>query len=399
MKKLLLLCTLLGSVLPLMAQKVYFIYIESELRSPFYVKRGEQVYSSSSSGYLILSKLPDSTYTLMVGPGANMPEVRFEVALNGKDRGFLLKKFNDSWGLFDMQSLELLRPAGSGNGLGTGTRLREDRFTAMLSQAAADTSLLYQPVTATAATPVIKKQEEKPASANNTALVRDVATATASVPAKTETTVAATTETDSVKEMNTAAKVVDTPLVAASATLPAQATVDIDSVDSAKVVPVFKRSVISRYAESSTVEGYGLVYTDKDEGAVDTIRLTIPNPKFAFPEPAATPEVTAPAKADKPAYACKEQAGEKEFFKLRRNLAAIDSEADMTGAAVAAFRKRCYSVEQVKSLSSLFLTQAGKYAFLEAAYPYVYNRDQFATLQSELFEPAYLARFKALTTN
>lgn len=76
------------------SQRVYFIYLESEQAQPFFVKMGEQVYSSTSSGYLILSKLKDSIYNFTLGfPQEKYPEQSFKVEVRAKDKGFLLKKF------------------------------------------------------------------------------------------------------------------------------------------------------------------------------------------------------------------------------------------------------------------------------------------------------------------
>jgi hypothetical protein len=74
----------------------------------------------------------------------------------------------------------------------------------------------------------------------------------------------------------------------------------------------------------------------------------------------------------------------------------FESEKDMVAEAKSSFKKKCFSTEQIKSLSSLFLTQEGKWEFLEASYPNVSDKDKFASLQSELFEETYISRFKAL---
>ncbi|OLY93220.1 hypothetical protein SAMN05444008_1072 [Cnuella takakiae] len=382
----------------MLAQKVYFVYIQSESRNPFYAKMGDKVFSSTAAGYLILSKLKDSTYAFQVGPAANEGEQRFEISLSGKDRGFLLKKFTDGWGLYDLQTLAIIKPAGRATSLGNGTRVREDRFTTLLSQAADDTSLLYQPAVSIASS-VKKKKEEKPTVSKNLnpepAEVKPAETVAAGLEAKTDAPKPTPVDSITEKPVAESAKQPDT---VALATAPEPKPV---AADTRKAEPIYKRSQITRRSESSTVEGFGLVYLDDADGVVDTIRLVIPNPRqvFADAAPAEEKETTAVVKPAAPAVACNGQAGEKDFFKLRRNLASIDSEAGMTQAAVEAFRKRCFSVDQIKNLSSLFLTQSGKYAFLEASYPYVSNREQFATLQSELFDATYLARFKALTSN
>ena len=91
------------------AQKVYFIYLESENNHPFYVKMNDQLHSSGS-GYLVLSGLVDSSYQFSVGfPGAKT-ESKFLVPLSGRDRGFLLKSFDYGLGLFDLQKLSVIKP-------------------------------------------------------------------------------------------------------------------------------------------------------------------------------------------------------------------------------------------------------------------------------------------------
>src|SRR5437868_3815221 len=94
-------------VLTVSAQKVYFVYLQSEQGQPFFVKMNEKIYSSTASGYLILSKLRDSTYSFTVGfPDNRILEQKYSVTLNKKDHGYLLKDFGDKgWGLFDLQTL------------------------------------------------------------------------------------------------------------------------------------------------------------------------------------------------------------------------------------------------------------------------------------------------------
>jgi hypothetical protein len=46
------------------------------------------------------------------------------------------------------------------------------------------------------------------------------------------------------------------------------------------------------------------------------------------------------------------------------------------------FRKACFSTEQIRNLSGLFLTASGKFQFFDAAYPYV--SDQRSTQYCKL---------------
>src|ERR1700730_12280127 len=85
------------------SQKIYFVYLQTETAQPFYIKMNDKIHSSSASGYLILSKLNDSTYNFSVGfPENKWPEQAFSVRVNKKDHGYLLKNFGEKgWGLFD----------------------------------------------------------------------------------------------------------------------------------------------------------------------------------------------------------------------------------------------------------------------------------------------------------
>ena len=71
----------------------------------------------------------------------------------------------------------------------------------------------------------------------------------------------------------------------------------------------------------------------------------------------------------------------------------------MLDAAKKTFKNTCFSVEQVKNLSALFLNDAGKYIFFDAAYPHVYDSQNFGILQNILTDQYYISRFKAMIRN
>lgn len=77
-------------------------------------------------------------------------------------------------------------------------------------------------------------------------------------------------------------------------------------------------------------------------------------------------------------------------------MATQDTEADMLVVAKKNIKKKCFTTEQIKNLSALFLTNQGKYDFFELAYNYVSDKEQFALLQSELKDEYYMKRFKVL---
>jgi hypothetical protein len=181
----------------------------------------------------------------------------------------------------------------------------------------------------------------------------------------------------------------------------------------------FKRSQVKKYSESSTSEGFGLVYHDIFEGGQDTIRLLIPNPPIIFKQPTEqdssliqrefihvdelkrdtvqqTPIVVAVKNNASAKSQCKSIATSNDFFKLRKNMAAENTDEGMVAEAKKVFKSKCFTTEQIKNLSALFLTSAGKYQFFDAAYSHVSDQENFSSLESEIKDDYYLKRFRAL---
>src|SRR5688500_1695216 len=149
---------LLVSCLESFSQNTYFIYIQSETDHPFFVQINEKTYSSTASGYLILSKLKDSSYSFKVGfPQNKWPDQRFSMDIKSRDRGFLLKNFGEKgWGLFDLQTMGVQMSVENAVDKAGKTEMREvSAFTNILSKAANDPSLKDKPVFA------VNKKEEK----------------------------------------------------------------------------------------------------------------------------------------------------------------------------------------------------------------------------------------------
>ena len=77
-------------------------------------------------------------------------------------------------------------------------------------------------------------------------------------------------------------------------------------------------------------------------------------------------------------------------------MAAAGSEEDMLKLAKKSLKSKCYLVEQIKNLSKVFLKDAGKFAFFEAAYPFAFDSHNFAVLQNQLMETYYINRFQLM---
>ena len=152
MKKILqLFVFLLFSLSTIQAQKVYFIYLQTDNQQPFFARIGEKVYNSTSSGYLILSNLRDSNYAMKIGvQGSPVPDQSYSIAVNRKDQGFLIKDFGEKgWGLFNLNTTSVIMPASNPTSTvqTVKTEKREDNaFTNLLAKAADDSTIKEKPI-------------------------------------------------------------------------------------------------------------------------------------------------------------------------------------------------------------------------------------------------------------
>jgi|GEM_PF-1266594 len=166
MKYLVALLILFFCTLQTFGQQEYFIYLQTENSQPFYTRISNKVFSSTGSGYLILSKLPDSVTSITVGFPKNVfPEQQFNIPVNHKDGGYLIKNFGDKgWGLFNLQTasiiMTLTAPEEKKKPEISGVR-KTDAFSLLLANAVNDTAVLYAAVRAPKPAPPVVVVEKK----------------------------------------------------------------------------------------------------------------------------------------------------------------------------------------------------------------------------------------------
>ncbi len=418
----------------LFSQKIYFIYIQTEDRQAFYVRENNIVHSSTTTGYLILSKLRDSTYNYTIGfPQNKYPEQRFTLTLGAKDHGYLLKNFGQKgWGLFDLQSAAIIMSATSSAMINDSPREKIKDISAFadaLVQATGDETLLEAPL--------FKAEAKTSGPSNDTGLKQEITLVKMDTPQAEKTT-------GGKDRISSESKwAIDSALKTAVYTAqknsePEQKTVVPEKKsdagyksaadnganhpdDKQKSTPSVQLSylptTVNKYSESSTTEGFGLVYLDRYEnGVTDTIRLLIPNPAVQTPVVKKTDTVSRkfldmPAdsttgsmqlilvsKADSTAVnkAC-DPAEENDFFLLRKKMAAVKGNEEMIAEADRYFSVKCFTVQQVRNLSVLFLDDKGKYEFFKEAYPHISNKESFMKLQDQLSEDYYIDLFKSIS--
>jgi hypothetical protein len=413
MKRVLLLGALFCLNLVVKAQKVYFIYLQSETAAPFYVKMGGKIQSSTTNGYLILSKLVDSNYLITIGQPGKQEEPRFTVTISRGDRGFLLKNIDGSLSLFDLQTLAIYKPINTETTAATQTVTRNDNFTKLLAKAADDSSLLSQPVVQQKPQPKEVKPEEV-AVKETVVIKQDVSQPMVATPVINEQQPQIAANKDTV--------VKETPVA-----VPPEPKPEVKKEEPAQPVEEYKRSIVTKKSETENTEGLGLVFLDTFNGDVDTINITIPNQKSIVidtpqqkqvaegkqfleitnvavektdvKKDTVTAKATEPPTIAKPKPQCVALSTDDDFFKLRRDMAAGKNDDEMIGQAKKYFKNKCYRTEQIKYLSTLFLTDEGKYQFFDVAYRHVSDQEKFISLQSEIQDSYYINRFKALIGN
>ena len=474
------------------AQKVYFIYLQSENNEQFYTRIGEKIHNSSSSGYLILSNLVDSTYGMNIGvQGSQSPEQLFSVTINKKDKGYLIKNFGEKgWGLFDLQSFSIVMQSSNNAINVVKTEKRESNpFTDLLAKAADDSTIKEKPVFVKAVekkaevpVQIIEKKEEIQKPIVDPVKLKVVDAKQPIIPEvkkdeiqdnrKDSLVVKAQEKKADIPEQVVEKKEEIQKLIGDSINLKVVEVKKPDSLNVIKkeelaivsnekkeneVIPIvetkgvektetpaipvvekkvvrnpfvdeFQKSIVVKRSESSTTEGFGITFLDvTGDGSIDTIRILIPNEKVStvvaevkkgdlkFLDIVSTDTTNVqvkedqkvkvsennkkPETIDKPIQRsnnCTQLATDDDFFKVRRNMAAEISNDNMISEAKKIFRAKCFSTEQIKNLSSLFLSEEGKYKFFDASYPFVSDREKFVLLQSELKDEYFINRFKSM---
>lgn len=409
----------------------YFVYLQTEPAQPFFIRINGQQLSANASGYLILPQLKDGDYKLVVGfPQNKYPEQSYNFTIDSKDKGYLIKDFGGSegWGLFDLQTMAVqksMAPGAASVSVNTpaqpATVPKEDvsDFTKVLSKAANDPGLLEKPKEEPK--PVVVEQpkpvvEEKP----------EVAVIEQPKPVVEERTEDAVTEQP---------KPVEREIEAVSSA--PQETVKLETNTTGRVEDAVAANHPPSGHVTSTSRGTGGVMVTYDnlneKGQAEPVTIFIPEPRVVEPvvqkqpepEPVQTPVVTEPVveapienqsgfkveekpatpsepaqmepeKAIKTNDNCKRVADESDFLRLRRQMAQRDNDESMIAQARSAFKSKCYTTAQVKYLSSMFLSNAGKYNFYEVAYPHVADSHNFASLESELRDQFYKDKFNTL---
>lgn len=402
------------------AQEKHFVYVQTENSQPFYVRLNNKLISSSPAGYIILPNLNEGDYKLVVGfPKNEFREESFQVSIDKKNQGFLLKDFGEKgWGLFNMQSLALLVGSRPGAEIATTTSagIEKDPFSQMLASVVKDSSILEKHeavVTATGVTPekglsgetsdvvagsisikkVLSTKDQDgmqmiyvDENGDRKDTVRIFIPAEKDLVVKTADPVVKTAEKEEVKQKSP-------PVDLSQLTITPTVIPDSDTVTLVNdTIRIYKESAGNKPAETNEPAarpGNGQTATpvvtmrDNDKPKEDGSKAAI----IILPRVVTSSSVNSD---------CKEFAKDDDFLRLRKKMAAENSIDAMIRVARKVFHTKCFSTEQIRNLSYLFLSDEGKYRFFDAAYAFTSDSDQYQLLAAQLTDPYYIKRFNAM---
>lgn len=386
------------------SQQYHFVYLQTDNKQPFYVKIQEKLYSSSSTGYLVIPKLGTGNHIITVGfPKNEWPSQNIPLQIADKDLGFALKNFETKgWGLFNWQTMEVISSnLASTNNPAASPANNNDGFSSILSEVVN--------------TPLEKKVEKIPAptaepvSLPNTSVVLDPKP----VDIPQQATGAATLH--KISKLSSVSGEAGTLIFYEDRWEGGVDTIQVlikymVEENKSNVAEINEQSIKE---SSPKLEAVNRVVTQTPVSPKDTsgkfLDIELPNPNATNQlsvvdknEGLATSTETVVPAANtetKPVMInsdCKQVATEEDFFKSRKKMVAQNSEQGMIGVSVKFLKQKCYTVAQLKNLSALFLTDAGKYEFFEVSYPYVLDSHNFINLESLLTDTFYVSRFKSL---
>ena len=389
------------------SQRQYYVFVESENSQPFYVRLGEAIHTSSGVGHVIVSQLIDSTYTFEIGfPKDQYPSNQFVIRINKKDHGYQLKNLTGKgWVLFDYQTAELLYPVKKEGIAQSGYSLvkKEDGFARLLSEVVNDTSVLYSIVYEKPIEPVVKKEKVV---AQDTALKKeDVVTKQNAeplkeVPALVGVSLIGQKQSDSGRQMTfkddkdsvsifipveqevqkqTAAPQDDDKKKQSETDNKKENSNQPNNIkqEAVAVVPIVTAdSVLKKSEPAMSKEAIDSSHKVVQEKTVDTAsqqkKLVLLNSD------------------------CKAIAWDNDVDKLRIKMLGEKDVDNKITLARKIFKTKCFSASQIKGLTELFVTDQDKYKFLDAAYPFVVDTDNFKQLSYLLSDDYYVKRFRTM---
>lgn len=382
------------------SQQNHFVYVQTDNKQPFYIKLNNKVYSSSTSGYAIVPKLQKADYLFIIGFPKNEWPLQNILVKVSEDGGYLLKNFGEKgWGFFNIQTLNVT--------MSNSQKVSVDVAVETLAAPPADSGpivvsapqelLKQKAVAAEEQKAPVAKATVKPVEPTVTTYVRDVRLMSTTKDKDLQTSY----------YVDLSSGKADTIIVSITIpndyALPATSRASPDLVGTNKTLsnPTTDKKFLDIELENPNNRNESLKADETSSKTVLAQRAAsqgvLPvQEKPLMQQEAANSTALMPLTINSD---CKSLATDEDFYKARKKMAAVNTDEDMINVAKKLFRSKCYTTEQVRNLGLLFLEDAGKYNFYDAAYPFVNDTYNFSKLESQLSDPYYITRFKAMLRN
>jgi hypothetical protein len=356
-----------ATIAPVALVGQHYVFIEADGQQPFYVKKGDTLYSSSSSGFLIIPKVAKGDLQFVVGfPKGIYPEASFDIQAVDRDRGFHLKLFDGKgWGLFDRTSLEVIMSAAGAavNSSVDNEKKDSNPFAELLSGATGDKVLLERQSTtpkASAVAPVVVKENKQ--AEKNTEVLKEKTMQPMLIKQK---------ETDADKTITYIDKVAGGQVDTVDVQIEKVMAVKSNSFDQSKeaAIPLASEPIISNSKPAST-----------SPIKKDTLE--------------ASAQLTANAR--KLPECNKSLAADKDMFVLQKKLLVMSTENDQIDFVEKSFGLKCYSSKQAVEIASFFLDEGSRLRLFERIYWLVTDQVELKQAGSLFFKEENIQAFRKL---
>jgi len=92
---------------------------------------------------------------------------------------------------------------------------------------------------------------------------------------------------------------------------------------------------------------------------------------------------------------CKHLADERDLILFRRKMILMNSQKELISFATIELKQKCYTTIGIRNLGFIFLNDKDKLQFFELAYAYVYDPENYPTLERFLNNPEDISKFRA----
>lgn len=417
----------------LKAQEKHFIFIQSDNNQIFNVSVNGKVYSSTASGYVIIPKLLDGEYTLNIAFAQNATlEQTFKCTIDHTDLGYNLKNLGEKgFALFNLQTLNITTAQAAGSdevskALAATKKSTEepiitfDRKPTSDSIATTNSNAVKKDIVTTNAdtgsistgaaikrgttdtTPALANVEVDNKSKKKRKKKKDESAAPIAATTSDENGITKVSQTTdgaavSLSYTDVSGKGTDTIKVeipsAASSSATTGSSENTTAAESPKIEGGSSVQATTVLAATETVPEGKKSKSKKREKKEELKFLDVDMSGKTMTDSASTTEKKV---ISKPADLCSSMATDEDYVRLRRKMAMESTDDKMIKQAKLSFKDKCFTTRQVKSLSTLFLSDEGRYRFFSASFSFVSDPEHYSSLESEFIDPSFVKRFRSI---